>query len=453
MATDALCVFAIWCITVYGYYVLGRALQWGGYHTDIGGYSPFVYLDFWPTILVFIACNAVAGLYHGNWMYPAAPVQPVEELRRLFGTSFLTHVGVIAFLAFAYQTTEGFSRAVVGISGCLVALLAQSFRSWARRILKALDIGQIPVMLAGKGAVVERIKAYIESDTYTGFKVERIIYDSRKIVDKAKKRDIKILLACLDERVIRLVMDDLSRWFTYIEYIPTTAAFPIFGARAVSFGGAGGIEMVNHARMKVKRFQKRVLDTVLSFFIFVLSLPVFVIVPLIIKLTSRGPVFYRADRLGRNGCRIRVWKFRSMYLDADKRLAKILEGNPSMAEEFRENFKLRRDPRITPFGRLLRRTSIDELPQLFNVLRGEMALIGPRPIVDEEVHYYGDSYRVFSSVRPGITGLWQVSGRSDTDYADRVALDSYYVLNWSPWLDFWILKKTISAVLLMRGAR
>ena len=141
-----------------------------------------------------------------------------------------------------------------------------------------------------------------------------------------------------------------------------------------------------------------------------------------------------------------------MYDDAPARLAKVLASDPERAREWAENFKLARDPRVTPLGRILRRMSLDELPQLFNVFAGDMALIGPRPIVRKEIPMYGDAYEVFSSVKPGITGLWQVSGRSDTDYAQRVALDSYYVLNWSPWMDLWILRRTISAVLSMRGA-
>ena len=142
-----------------------------------------------------------------------------------------------------------------------------------------------------------------------------------------------------------------------------------------------------------------------------------------------------------------------MYIDADRRLSEILAVNPAAAKEWESSFKLSHDPRVTPFGRLLRKTSLDELPQLFNVIAGDMALIGPRPIVDDEVRQYGNAYRVFSSVRPGITGLWQVSGRSDTGYDRRVALDTYYVLNWSLWLDMWILLRTVFAVLLMRGAR
>ena len=186
---------------------------------------------------------------------------------------------------------------------------------------------------------------------------------------------------------------------------------------------------------------------------FIMLSPFFVVVPLLVKLTSRGPVFYRQSRLGKEGRHIRVWKFRSMYADADKRLKSILDSDPAMKAEWDANFKLADDPRVTPLGRFLRRTSIDEFPQIFNVFAGDMALVGPRPIVEKEVEYYGDAYPVFSSVKPGITGLWQASGRSDTDYARRVALDVHYVLNWSPWMDIWILFRTVYAVVFMRGAR
>ena len=205
--------------------------------------------------------------------------------------------------------------------------------------------------------------------------------------------------------------------------------------------------------MGALRLEKWLLDKALAICAFIGLLPFFVAVPILIKLTSRGPVFYRQNRLGKNGVPIRVWKFRSMYADADERLQRILDADPARRVEWEANFKLADDPRVTPLGKFLRKSSIDEFPQLFNVFAGDMALVGPRPIVEKEVPLYGSAYSTFASVEPGITGLWQASGRSDTDYARRVALDTYYVLNWSPWLDLWIMKKTVSAVLFMRGAR
>ena len=478
---DAVCLTAAWTVAVWGYWALGRLLLHLGVRTGIGGYVPADYLSFWPAVPVFLLVGAFFGLHQGSWMYPSVPHPPVEEFRRLCLSSLLVHVGVIAFLGFAYQTTDGYSRVVISMAGLLTALLSQSFRNWMRAVLLKLDVGQIPVLMTGGGEVAVHAAMVLKDNPYWGVKVvgyfegarhlgrakRRHAWNDRQMSDlgvrylgslrdavaEARRRDIKILLACQDARLFRQQMDEFAGWFTYIEYLPTAKAFPIFGARGISLDGVGGLEMVNQGRMKAQRFLKRVMDTTLSVFAFFTLSPLFVILPILIKLTSRGPVFYRQERLGRNSKPFRVWKFRSMYANAEERLQKLLTGNASAAEEWARNFKLSHDPRITLLGRFLRKTSLDELPQLLNVFTGDMALIGPRPIVEEEVKYYGEAYKAFSSVRPGVTGLWQVSGRSDTDYARRVALDTSYVLNWSPWMDVWILVRTVYAVLLMRGAR
>ena len=235
--------------------------------------------------------------------------------------------------------------------------------------------------------------------------------------------------------------------------LTAAGVLPLSIVRPTSIDGFGGIEFANQRKMRLLQTEKWVLDKLFAAIVFICALPIFVVVPLLVKLTSRGPVFYRHQRLGRRGRPIRVWKFRTMYADAEERLKAILESDPARRAEWEANFKLADDPRVTPLGRFLRRTSIDEFPQLFNVFAGDMTLVGPRPIVEGEIPRYGDSYETFSSVKPGVTGLWQASGRSDTDYVRRVALDVHYILNWSPWLDLWILKKTFAAVVFMRGAR
>lgn len=456
---DALCISLVWAVVVLVYWLMG------------GRYSPSLYLRFWPIILVFLMANGLMGLYNGSWAYPAAPLPPIEEMRRLSLSAILSHLLVIAAVVMVSQTMEGYSRAVLIISGLLTAVLAQSFRNWMRKMMFKAGFGQIPVLLAGSGKVAKEIAQILHDDPYTGFRIvgyfdgvkrEASQMDGvdfpclgrlKDIVKVAQEKDIKVLLACQDERLFRCQMEEFTKWFTYIEYLPTASVFPVFGAKAVVFDGIGGLEMVNQGRKKLFRVQKRVLDTIMTVFAFALSSPLFVILPILIKVTSEGGVFYRQHRLGKGGRRITVWKFRSMYADADERLERLLASDPDAAEEWRQNHKLRRDPRVTPLGKLMRMTSLDELPQFFNVFLGDMALIGPRPIVQDEVAKYGDSYGTFSSVRPGVTGLWQVSGRSDTDYTRRVALDSYYVMNWSPWMDWWILLRTFYVVLLMRGAR
>ncbi|MBQ6457869.1 MAG: exopolysaccharide biosynthesis polyprenyl glycosylphosphotransferase [Kiritimatiellae bacterium] len=459
VAADILTVAAVWVAVVLTYKFLG------------GRYSPGLYLSFWPVPFAFVFTNAMLGLYQGSWMYPSAPVPGVEEMRRLVLSSAITHIAVIAMLVMLFQTMQGYSRIVVAVSGLLVAFLAQSARNLTRITLHRLKIGQIPVVMSGSSDAALALAKILSDDTYTGFRVvgyfdtttERVaafrslgiryLGSLKKVVPKAKRRDIKILLACQDERLFKLQMEEFASWFTYIEYMPGANTFPVYGSKAISFGGLGGLEMVNQARKKVLLFQKRALDITLATAAFTALLPLFGAIALLIKLTSRGGVFYRQTRLGLHGREFKIWKFRSMYPDAQERLEKLLAENREAAKEWRHTFKLKHDPRITPFGRFLRMTSLDELPQFFNVFAGDMAFIGPRPIVQAEVERYGASYNLFSSVRPGITGLWQVSGRSDIDYTRRVALDTYYVLNWSPWMDFWIMIRTFFAVLLMHGAR
>lgn len=441
---DLACIYGAWVVALYGY----RAIGFGHYEYGLDSY-----LSFWPVGIAFVALNAVFKLYHGNPLYPAAPVSPVEELRRLMASALFTHLGTLAFLALSRQTTEDYSRAVIVISGLMTAVFAQPVRNLLRMLMFRLGIGQIPVVFAGGGEAADQVAATLATDPYVGFRVaRRFDSDFRNIVPESQKLGVKVLVACQDERLFKAQIEEFTSWFAFIEYLPTAEAFPISGSQPVSFDGVGGLEMVNQRRMKAMRWAKSALDLALSILAFVCFLPFFVVIPVLVKLTSRGPVFYRASRLGKGGKPIRVWKFRSMYADADARLKVLLTSDSKIKAEFEANFKIQNDPRVTPIGRILRKTSLDEIPQLFNVFAGEMALIGPRPIVEKEVAYYGKAYSVFSAVKPGITGLWQASGRSETDYARRVALDVHYVLNWSPWLDVWILFRTVGAVLFMKGA-
>lgn len=197
---------------------------------------------------------------------------------------------------------------------------------------------------------------------------------------------------------------------------------------------------------------KRFLDVVVSTLGLVLLSPVFLVLAVAIKLDSPGPVFFKHRRVGQGGRLFYMWKFRTMVDGADKILEKWLAENPAIKEEFERGFKLKNDPRITRLGDFLRRTSLDELPQLINVLKGEMSLVGPRPVVREELAKYGPYAPFLVRVLPGLTGLWQANGRSDTDYEERVRLDMEYIQNWSFWLDVKILLQTVPAVLRRRGA-
>jgi Undecaprenyl-phosphate galactose phosphotransferase WbaP len=184
----------------------------------------------------------------------------------------------------------------------------------------------------------------------------------------------------------------------------------------------------------------------------IIILPLLLLFALLVKISSPGPVLYGHTRLGLKGRHFKAYKFRSMVVDANEQLELMLESDPSVREEWEASHKLKNDPRVTTVGRFLRRTSFDEFPQLINILKGEMSRVGPRPVVDDEIKKYGEDFDRIFSVKPGLTGLWQVSGRSDTDYAERVAFDTYYLESWSVWLDLWILYKTFGVVIRGKGA-
>lgn len=201
----------------------------------------------------------------------------------------------------------------------------------------------------------------------------------------------------------------------------------------------------------VERFLKEVMDRAGALVALVLFSPLFLILAYKIKQDG-GPAFYGHTRVGKDGKPFKCWKFRSMVMNSQEILKDLLEKDPAARKEYEETFKLKNDPRITKVGAFLRKSSLDEIPQLFNVLCGEMSLVGPRPVVDAERSYYADQFSHYTSVKPGITGLWQISGRSDTSYPLRVQLDTTYVKEWSLMNDIVIIFKTIHVVLTRKGA-
>jgi Undecaprenyl-phosphate galactose phosphotransferase WbaP len=196
----------------------------------------------------------------------------------------------------------------------------------------------------------------------------------------------------------------------------------------------------------------RVLDISLILLAAPYILLAFLVIMILIKLDSPGPVFYRQARIGRQGRKFYVYKFRTMIQNAEQILQRYLDNSPDLKAEWLATHKLKQDPRVTRMGALLRKLSLDELPQLWNIWIGDMSIIGPRPIVDEEVEKYGKCFQLYIQVRPGLTGLWQVSGRNDTTYERRVELDAYYILNRSLGLDLQIIFKTVFVVLSRKGA-
>jgi len=216
---------------------------------------------------------------------------------------------------------------------------------------------------------------------------------------------------------------------------------------------AGGLKRLETPRSGLDAEVARdIVQKLLAVAILLFVLPIMLAVAAAIRVQDGGPALFRHRRIGRDGKTFDCWKFRSMRVDAEARLQQLLADDPEARREWARDQKLRNDPRITPLGGFLRKSSLDELPQLINLLRGEMNLVGPRPIVESEIPRYGRRFKHYTAVKPGITGLWQVSGRNQVDYRRRVAMDSLYARRRSIGLDLWIVAKTAPAVLLKRGS-
>lgn len=211
----------------------------------------------------------------------------------------------------------------------------------------------------------------------------------------------------------------------------------------------GSTEIVDNEKIRLYSVTKKSMDLILSFIGLILLIPVFLILAILVKLDSKGPVFYAHTRKGKNRSDIKIYKFRTMYSNSDE----IFESfSDEQKEEYYKNFKLDNDPRVTKVGDFLRRTSLDEIPQLINVLKGDLSLVGPRPIVEKEICKYGQYADKLFSVIPGITGYWQSHGRSDTSYEERIEMDMYYIDNRSILLDIKIMFKTVISVIKKEGA-
>jgi Undecaprenyl-phosphate galactose phosphotransferase WbaP len=253
--------------------------------------------------------------------------------------------------------------------------------------------------------------------------------------------------------------DNLKEIFTrygclipHLIVLSDTPDLPSLWRTSRSCGRLSGTEMSNARLLSSLWSLKRAVDVVVAVAAGIVCLPLLMGIALAIKLTSEGPILFGHKRLGFQGRWFSAWKFRTMHPDGDSVLRDYLEDHPEARAEWERDHKLRNDPRITWIGKFLRRSSLDELPQIWNVLRGEMSLVGPRPIVAKEVAKYGHVFRKYAAVKPGITGMWQVSGRNEVSYEERVKLDEFYIANWSPWLDLFILAKTFIVLIRRDGA-
>ncbi|WP_439112243.1 undecaprenyl-phosphate galactose phosphotransferase WbaP [Hydrogenophaga sp.] len=345
----------------------------------------------------------------------------------------------------------------------LAALCLPLGRGMLRALMLRLGVWQRPTLIVGNGPNAQEALTALQSEPALGFAVVGFVDmsgpaepRSRQLATWAKVPGAQFVLAMEhgQNEVREGVLRQLARWKAEdVSVIPAMRGVPLFGTDISYFFSheVAMLKLRNNLRYWPARLLKRLFDLGVAALLLVLgALPLAYIAWRIRR--DGGPAIFAHQRVGQTGKPFPCFKFRTMRVDAERQLRELLATDPAAREEWAREFKLRNDPRVTPIGHFLRRTSLDELPQLFNVIRGEMSLVGPRPIIEAELARYGDDVDYFLMVRPGMSGLWQVSGRNDVDYDTRVYLDTWYVKNWSLWYDIAILFKTVRVVLRRDGA-
>lgn len=426
--------------------------------------DPLAYWSLWPLFGLFPLVYLLAGLY------PAVGLCPPEELKRLSLATTWVYLAVGSF-AFVLHLGSHLSRPILVGAWILSLALVPLTRALAREMWAAQGWWGHSVLILGAGRtgalVIDALFRFpglglnpvcaLDDDPAKWGEIDGVPVGGGLDLAKEVSHRLGIRYAIVAmpgvecERLSKIIARQ-ARHFPHLIVIPDLFGFSTMWVLGRDLGGILSLEIRQRLLMPFPRLVKRVMDTGIAVSAGVLLLPLIMLLALLIRLESPGAAFYGHTRIGRGERRFRAWKFRSMVRDADKVLQQYLEQHPELRQEWEESQKLRDDPRITRVGRWLRKTSLDELPQLWNVLVGEMSLVGPRPVVEEEVARYGDLFETYLQVRPGLTGLWQVSGRNDTTYEERVRLDAYYVRNWSPWLDVYILARTVLVVVGRKGA-
>ena len=435
-----------------------------GFLHDFGSINAKSFITYWQYFPVFLVVFKIFQLY------PGISLAPSEELRR-FSIGSLIGYGYIIMSRFIENGVWDSVNTAFVISCVFSSVILLTTRNITHWFLFKTNIGAIPTVIygsSGTGKLVvncllnSKKSGYIPvlilddnplgEDEYMGIP---IIHDTSIGYEIVKRYKIKMAIVAmpkLDPQKLKHLINISVSAFRYNVIIPNYFNITTIWMSVRDFSGVLGIDTSNKLKFNLNLGIKRFMDIAIVIIGGILIMPFLLVVALIIKLNSPGPVLYKHKRLGKDGKHFFMYKFRTMVKDAEQHLEKILEENHELKTEWNKNHKLQNDPRITSVGRFLRHSSIDEFPQIINILKGEMSLVGPRPVVDMEVSKYGEDYnRVFSN-KPGITGLWQVSGRSDAEYHDRISFDTYYLQNWSIWLDLWILYQTTGVVLFGKGA-
>jgi len=423
------------------------------------------FINFRSFVDYYIYIPAILAVFYAADLYPGVMNSPAEDVKRLSICTFFGFCG-IALSIFVEDAEDKIAiAAALVIAVPFATILLPGMREAVRRFFGLFKFWGLPAVVFCSGNSGDMVVNRFLKNGHLGYRPALIVNDAKKIKDEfmgvpvmAPSQDLfdaikkkKIKVAVLSG--YKSDFDEMKKFFRYTIVVSNQLNSTMSGAPHLrDIAGIVAFSSTNYLTKIQSHVAKRAFDIALILCSLPLTLPVCLLTALFVKLTSPGPVLYGHKRVGLNGKEFKCWKFRSMYIDADKQLKQILKENPEMKKQWDRDRKLENDPRVTPFGKFIRKTSLDELPQLINIFVGQMSFIGPRPVMQDELERYGKKADYILSVLPGLSGMWQTSGRSDTAYEDRVTLDAYYIQNWSIWLDIWILIKTVWVVLCGKGA-
>ncbi|MBR6079979.1 MAG: undecaprenyl-phosphate galactose phosphotransferase WbaP [Treponema sp.] len=424
-------------------------------------YPPLINFKSFVNYAIYVPLILI--VFYAAGLYPGILLAPQTEVKRFSICSFFAFIGISSSINVEMKDRYPIAIALL-IAWPFATILLPVGREMFRHIFGKLKWWGVPAVIYTKKAddllIVDRLidranygyrPALIVTKTGTVKKDYRgvpILKTDQRLLSIIRQLNIKVAILCDYEDNI----EKIHASYRYVITVPKKQSLITTSLHMRDFGGIIGYASTNYLTKSFSKLSKRILDISLCLIASPFVLILTAIIAILIKIDSRGPVFFGHKRIGKNHKEIRCWKFRSMYADADVRLKKILETDPVRAAEWEKNRKFSDDPRVTRIGKFLRKTSLDEIPQLWNIFKGDMSFVGPRPVTLGELEKYGGTVEYVLSVTPGLSGMWQVSGRSDTDYDERIALDSYYIQNWSIWLDLWIVVKTIWVVLAGKGA-
>jgi len=423
------------------------------------------YLSLLPLLMIlFPIAYFIRGLYPGFGM------DAIEELRTLSYSTTAVYA-VLATMTFLVKDTWDYSRMAFVLSWLISLLTVPLGRSFIKNRYANKDWWGIPVLIIGAGKAAEKVIKSLQKHYQIGLKPFLAVDDNSdkwgyinkipviggleiipKLVDKFGIDNTIIAMPSVSRKRLKEIIAEYSKYFYNTTLIPDLYGISSLWVNSKDVGGILGLEVQEKLLKRSALMKKRIFDIVLASFLMITLSPLVFVLSMLIKLDSKGRIFFKQTRMGKNDSRFEIIKFRTMFENAEDKLTDLLNENEDFRSEYEVYHKLRTDPRLTRFGKFLRKFSLDELPQFINVIKGDMSLIGPRAYMPWEKIKMNGYEDMILKVKPGISGLWQVTDRNESSFEERNETDVYYIRNWSMFLDIYIVARTIGVVVLGKGA-